>query len=299
MSEVVQEYLTGERKGLAGAADEPRSRNLPDRTQEISVYRIAQTSVNGLAVDNWLDALGVEEFDYPDFSVPDPEYLISLAGKRCYKSFQAGLNPNVSRVRSDYAEYLENILKVGHGSVLEHATFTYAIEGVSRVFTAEMNRHRAGWAISEGSLRFIRFDEINYWLPESLRDKADDDAGTSHRKAETRRIFAEAFKQDEDNYKKLVALWDVDGATSFKYKKEVTSCFRRIVGMGVATGGVWTGNVRGMRHVLTMRCAPEAEEEIRAVFVIIAEDLIENHPMLFGDFKRDEAGYFRPKYAKV
>lgn len=290
----VQDYFTKERlAGLAGAD------YLPDRTQEIAVYRIAQTAINDWNVDTWLTDMGVEDFDYPETYTPDPEFLIALAGKRCYKSFKAGLNPNVSHVRSDYAEYLENILKVGHGSVLEHATFTYAIEGVSRVFTAEMNRHRAGWAISEGSLRFIRFDEINYWLPESLRDREDDTPEIAEKKEATRRIFAEAFKQDEDNYRRLVALWDVDGAKDFKYKKEVTSCFRRIVGMGVATGGVWTGNVRGLRHVLTMRCAPEAEEEIKMVMAMIAEDLIENHPMLFGDFERDNTGHFRPKYLKV
>lgn len=295
MSEQVQDYFTAPRlTGLAGAAD------IPDRTQEISVYRIAQTGANVEAIRKWVAGLGVDDFEIPSLSeAQDPEFVVAIAGKRCYKSFKAGLNPNVTRVRSDYAEYLENILKVGHGSVLEHATFTYAIEGISRVFTAEMNRHRAGWAISEGSLRFIRFDEINYWLPTSLRDHEGDTPDITQRKEASRRIFAEAFKQDEENYKKLADIWEVDAAKDFKFKKEVTSCFRRIVGMGVATGGVWTGNVRGLRHVLTMRCAPEAEEEIRFTMNMIAEDLIENHPMLFGDFERDEAGYFRPKYAKV
>ena len=70
-----------------------------------------------------------------------------MAAKRCYMSFEAGLNPNVTRVRKDLTEYLDNVLKSGHGSVLEHATYTFAIENVSRVFTGELNRHRAGVGI--------------------------------------------------------------------------------------------------------------------------------------------------------
>ena len=58
--------------------------------------------------------------------------LIALAGKRCYLSFEPGLNKNVNKIREDYAVYFDNILASGHGSVCEHSVFSFAIENVTR-----------------------------------------------------------------------------------------------------------------------------------------------------------------------
>ncbi len=271
-------------------------------TREIHVHQIAKTVVNHEEVKRWLEAIGADGFEYPDPDVvTDPAFLIALAGKRCYMSFQPGLNPNVSQIRKDYVEYFDNILKSGHGSVLEHAVFSYAIENVTRVFTGEMNRHRAGMAISEGSMRFIRFDkDVPYWLPTSLRENPNDDEMLARRKASSREIFKEAFEHQQECYQKLVEIWDMDESDrNFDYKKKVTSCLRRIIGMGCCTGGIWTGNVRALRHVFNMRCAPSAEEEILYVASTICADLAKEQPLLFGDFKQDESGFWRPIYPKV
>ncbi len=222
-------------------------------------------------------------------------------------SFEAGLNPNVTKVRKDYVEFFDNILKSGHGSVLEHAVFTFAIEGVSRVFTAEMNRHRAGWAISEGSLRYIRFTDIPWWMPLSMREKEGDSEDLANRKKETRDKFKQAFEHQEQMYTDLLNIWTLDeakelgykGKEIFEYKKKLTSQFRRIVGLGVATGGVWSGNVRALRHVLAMRCSPAAEEEICHVFSRIALMMRDKEPLLFGDFYENDDGYWVPEYVKV
>ncbi len=261
---------------------------------DIEVFNIARTQVDSVEVAKWLKYLNVENFEWPDTNVvSDPAFLIALAGKRCYMSFEAGLNPNVTKIRKDYVNYFDNILRSKHGSVLEHAVYTYAIEGVSRVFTAEMNRHRAGWAISEGSLRFIRFDkEIPYWVPTSLQFNHEDDPDLYHKKSCSRAIFEEAFKHQEKMYAELVKIWDMDEKDkNFHYKKVVTSQMRRIVGMGVATGGVWTGNIRALRHVMAMRTAPAAEEEILLVWQKISEDIIKKEPLLFGDFKKEGESY--------
>lgn len=272
------------------------------RPVEIEIFQIAKTQVDRAEVTRWLDHLNAGGFEIPpEETVSDPALLVALAAKRCYMSFEAGLNPNVTRVRSDYAEYFDNILASGHGSVLEHAVFSFAIEGVSRVFTAEMNRHRAGWAISEGSLRFIRFDkEIQFWMPDSIRDAAGDDDDMRKRKETSRAIFLAAFKSQEIFYAQLLEAWDMDAKShNFAYKKKVTSCLRRIIGLGVATGGVWTGNIRALRHVLTMRCSPVAEEEICHVFSRVAKTIAEQQPLAFGDFHQNESGYWVPKYLKV
>jgi len=62
------------------------------------------------------------------------EMLIEAAGRACYRSWEPGLNPNVKRIRSDQKEYFLNLLRSGHGSVLEHANYTFVIWDVSRVF---------------------------------------------------------------------------------------------------------------------------------------------------------------------
>lgn len=267
----------------------------------IKIFNIARMAVDREETRRWLDYIGAENFEIPpEETISDPALLVALAAKRCYMSFEPGLNPNITKVRQDLVEYLDNILQQRHGSVIEHAVYSFAIEGVSRVFTAEMNRHRAGWAISEGSLRFIRFDkDIPFWMPTSLTEKPGDDADLANRKARSRSTFMKAFAHQEQCYAELLDIWGMDEDNkNFAYKKKVTSCLRRIVGMGVATGGVWTGNLRAVRHVVAMRAEPAAEEEIYYVFCRIAEMMIEREPALFGDFSFENAAW-RPKNWKV
>src|SRR4051812_15905467 len=109
---------------------------------EIEIFQIAKTKVNNEEVIRWLRHLEVESFRFPSMNeCMDAAFLVALAAKRCYKSFEVGLNPNITKVREDLTEYLDNVLKQRHGSVFEHSVFSFAIEGVSRVFTEEMNRH--------------------------------------------------------------------------------------------------------------------------------------------------------------
>lgn len=303
----------------------------------IELFFIGRTQVDRKEVERWLSFLGVEGFTIPDDeAVSNPALLIALAAKRCYKSFEVGLNPNVTRIRKDWGEYLDNVLASGHGSVLEHSVYNIAIENVSRVFTGEMNRHRAGWAISEGSMRFIRFSEdVPYWEPESIRgpDVLNEDTermtkthgytfellrwaqgeikvitrygldqldSIDKKKHATRLLFQRAFTGQKELYKVLEAVWkdELSPESKFKDKKAITSMMRRVIGMGVATGGVWSGNIRALRHVLTMRCDPAAEEEILHVFSRVAVKIKEMEPLLFGDFTQVN-GFWVPQYRKV
>lgn len=298
----------------------------------IEIFLIGRTVVDSHEVKRWLDFVGVSDtdallMDAQQQQVSNPAMLIALAGKGCYKSFEPGLNPNVTKIRERYADYFDNILKSGHGSVLEHSVYNFAIENISRVFTAEMNRHRAGWAISERSLRFVRFgDSIPYWEPDSIQGPdaldpktaevivSDALAGvdpdmtcdghvemtTDVRRQLSREVFRLAFSQQEDAYRVLESIWADELAPESKFaaKKQITSMMRRIIGLGVATAGVWSGNIRALRHVITMRAAPEAEEEMIHVFSRIANIIRQKEPMLFGDFEQVD-GYWVPKYRKV
>lgn len=266
---------------------------------DIEVFLISKPKPVVGNIHQWLRRIGADKFDLDPYATPG-ELLVQLAGKRCYMSFQPGLNPNIARVRKDMAEFIDNILHVGHGSVLEHASYSFAIEGVSRVFTGEMNRHRAGMAISEGSMRYIRFTDMPFWRPTSLRVHEDDPEPIKERKRITWEVFKDVIGKVEQSYKLLEELWanELAPTSTFKQKKHLTSMFRRIVPMGVATGGVWTGNLRALRHIFTMRCAPAAEEEILLVASLMLEEMIKAEPLFFSDFDLVN-GYWKPKYVKI
>jgi len=264
------------------------------------VFLIGRSQFDRDEVQRWLTYIGADEYEL-EYGVTAGEQLVQLCGKRCYMSFQSGLNPNITRIRKDMAEFIENILKVGHGSVLEHAVYNFAIEHVSRVFTAEMNRHRAGWAISEGSLRFIRFTDIPFWRPNSLRPHASDSPQIKEKKNISWEAFKSVIAKVEEQYGNLREIWDSElspTSKDFHAKKHITSMMRRIVPLGVATGGVWSGNLRALRHVFTMRCAPAAEEEILEVACLMLEKMMEAEPLFFKDFDKVN-GFWTPKYWKV
>jgi thymidylate synthase (FAD) len=238
---------------------------------EPKVFLIGETRIVEDGLRAFLNHIGVSEWqsDAPT----DVEKLIEFYGRLCYKSFKPGLNPNVIKIREHNKEYLENILKVKHGSVLEHPVMNFVFADVSRVFTHELVRHRVGVAISQESLRYVRLDDLGQWLPTVIRE--DEEAMT---------IFAKTFKELEALQKTLAEHFQLDDERAkFAKKKVVTSAMRRIAPIGLATNVGWSANPRTLRWVLEMRTAPEAEEEIRLVFGKVGEILVSRYPNLFGD----------------
>jgi thymidylate synthase (FAD) len=268
---------------------------------DISVHTLARTVVDRLAVRRWLDELGATEFEIPpEEQVADPALLVALAAKQCYLSFQPGLNPNVNKVREDMLDYLDNVLGNRHGSVLEHAVFSFGINGCSRVFTGEMNRHRPGVAISERSMRYIRYDKIRYWMPECFRENNDDSIDLATKKMMAREVLQRQFEMQEEAMAMLSSIWaqELSPESKFHAKKTLTSAFRRVIGMGIATGGVWSLNLRALRHVIAMRTDESAEEEMVHVIGKVGRLMIGALPELFGDFMEVKNALV-PKYWKV
>lgn len=208
----------------------------------------------------------------------DGEHLVEVMGRLCYRSFAPGLNANVTRVREGNAPYLANILKVGHGSVLEHAQVSFIFADVSRVFTHELVRHRVGCAISQESLRFVRLDELKGWMPSCI---AEDE--------EAAKRFEELFESLEVVQKQLAVYYGLDDPDAdFKMKKEISSALRRMAPIGLATTIGWSANFRTLRHVIRMRTSRHAEEEIRLVFDEVAKECQRAFPNVFQDFSREE-----------
>ena len=97
------------------------------RSVEPEIFLVARPKVDYDAMAAYLREVGgerwLERLDRDQLG-NDAQDLAEFAGKMCYRSWEPGLNPNVRKVRDDQAEYLQNILKQAHGSVLEHASFT-------------------------------------------------------------------------------------------------------------------------------------------------------------------------------
>ena len=271
--------------------------------KEISIKLLASSSIDLIAAKQWIvDILGHESFiGLPIGKDVTPAGLIVMcAAKRCYNAFTSEHNKNLTRVRDELAPHIENILSSGHGSVLEHVTFTFAIEGITRVLTGELNRHRAGVAVSEASGRYIRFDDdIAYRLPNCFRHVPSTIPATivSNRKREkSRKIMEEVFDYIADQYRNLEDIWKEELEGDFAAKKELTSAFRRIVPMGYCGGGVWTFNVRALRHILTLRSSFHAEEEIRELAGKMFDILKKEEPLLFCDMEKDFNGVITREY---
>lgn len=214
------------------------------------------------------------------------ELLVEFGGRACYRSWEPGLNPNVTKIRTERREYFANILRSGHGSVLEHAAYSFAIRNCSRVFTHELVRHRAGSAFSQESLRYVRLADIGFRVPPALEP--------------VRERVLQIVEQLEEFQRSAAAELGVDReGVPFHVKKEVTSALRRLAPIGLSTDIVWTANVRTLRHVIEMRTAEGAEEELRLVFDRIAGLMLAEAPNLFQDFARQDDGSWVPEHRKV
>lgn len=234
------------------------------------VFHLASTNVDIIGLDNLLEAVGAK--DWETNAISAAEILIEVAGRMCYRSFKPGLNENVTKVREGNKEYIDNILKQGHGSVLEHATDTFAIVNCSRVFTHEIVRHRL-CAFSQESLRYVRLTDLKGWIPGSLQNNPT-----------YVRAFELAFKILESLQKDLAKELRLDNQP-FNLKKKLTSAMRRLAPIGLATSIIVTTNHRNWRHMISMRTSEHAEEEIRLVMAAIAEHLIERYPNIYQDMK--------------
>jgi len=255
------------------------------------VFLIARPQVDLDGMRGYLDDVGgtswLERRLEEAGGAPNPgELLVEFGGKACYRSWEPGLNPNVTRVRSERREYLENILRSAHGSVLEHASYSFALRNVSRVFTHELVRHRAGSAFSQESLRYVRLTDIGFRVPPALEPVRERVLAIVEMLEEFQRDAAETLGLDEDG-------------VPFHIKKEATSALRRLAPIGLSTDIIWTANLRTLRHVIAMRTAEEAEEELRLVFDRIAQIMLREAPFVFQDFERDERDAWRPRYPKV
>ena len=261
---------------------------------EPKVFLIGESAVNREGLSALLQHYGVPGWQTDASS--DAEALTEVYGRACYRSFvdtehPAGvLNPNLTRVRSSSLDYLSNVIAKGDGSVLEHAVSHWFFADVSRVVTHELVRHRVGVAISQESLRFVRLTDLDWYAPVAIRENQ-----------EAMEIFVRTFEDLSKLQVTMAELLELD-SLPFEKKKELTSAMRRVAPLGLATNIGWSSNIRNLRHVIEMRTAPEAEEEIRVLFGRVAEVAMARWRNLFADYRVEMVGglpWYRTEHRKV
>jgi thymidylate synthase (FAD) len=266
------------------------SSSRPMRETVPSVFLVARPSVDVDAIRRYLEDVGgtswLEGRLAEEGGPNDAELLLEFAGRMCYRSWEPGLNPNVTRIRTEKSEYFGNLLRSLHGSVLEHASYSFAFRNVSRIFTHELVRHRAGSAFSQESLRYVRLTDIGFRVPPALEPVRDQVISLVEQLEEFQISAAEELGLNEEGI-------------PFSVKKEITSALRRLAPTGLSTDIIWTANIRTLRHVIEMRTAPGAEEELRLVFDKVAEAMVKEAPDLFQDFTRHDDGSWVPEHRKV
>lgn len=225
----------------------------------------------------FLNAIGAENWMCPPDVGSDGELLVEVAGRTCYKSFGTELNKNLTKVRTDHHEYIGNILKTKHGSVLEHASTTVGFVNVSRIFTHELVRHRAGCAFSQESMRFVRLEDVGMFIPSCIKDNP-----------KARYTFEMQVAAAETAYKNLTEKLITDDMP-FNKKKEITSAIRRIAPSGHSTNIVVTANHRAWRHLFELRTAPGVEEEIGVVMSDLGQQFVLKYPAFYQDMTVTDA----------
>lgn len=218
------------------------------------------------------------------------EVLNEVAGRTCYMSFGKGRKSN--------REYLENILSSKHGSVLEHAVWSFLITGVSRSLTHELVRHRAGFGFSQLSQRYVDESDAQYVVPplyqqnDALRQKWQQAVEASHKAYEELAEATAAFVEQLQ-----------PGMTPRDRRKWARQSARSVLPNACETKIFVTANSRAWRHFLELRGSPHAETEIRLLAVELCHILKRESPGIFQDVEvavePDGMPSVRVQYSKV
>jgi thymidylate synthase (FAD) len=197
--------------------------------------------------------------------------LVEFAGRACYQSW-AKPNPRTAT----NASYLRHIIDVGHFSVLEHASVSFYITGVSRSCTHELIRHRH-FSYSQLSQRYVPSDESRVVLPPGLEDDP-----------QLQEIFAAAADASRATYTELLSRLEAtfaDQPNASIRRKQARQAARAVLPNATETRIVVTGNYRAWRHFVATRASEQADVEIRRLAIACLRQLVDIAPQVFADFE--------------
>jgi thymidylate synthase (FAD) len=239
-----------------------------------------RTNVAGLGgfLEGFDPDLGFPAYVEDPTWLPDSSQLCKTAGQLCYASFGPRRTTN-----ENAAAYFERLTSAGHGSVLEHANFSFLLYGISRSVTHELVRHRAGVGISQISQRYVSGRVLRFVERPEYQDDPELHAlfeGRADRAAAEYEAMADRLLERQ---KSGAALLDAEHKTDARKKVQQTA--RSVLPNETEAPMVFTGNVRALRHIIEMRADGHAESEIRNLAARLFLCLATADPILFGDYE--------------
>ncbi|MEO3757456.1 FAD-dependent thymidylate synthase [Mycobacterium sp. B14F4] len=201
--------------------------------------------------------------------------LVEFAGRACYQSWS---KPNPRTATN--AAYVRHIIDVGHFSVLEHASVSFYITGISRSCTHELIRHRH-FSYSQLSQRYVPEHDAQVVVPPGIEGDP-----------ELTEIFAAAADASRAAYSELLErleakfMGDEPGkGSAVLRRKQARQAARAVLPNATETRIVVTGNYRAWRHFIAMRASEHADVEIRRLAITCLRQLIDVAPQAFSDFE--------------
>jgi thymidylate synthase (FAD) len=187
---------------------------------------------------------------------PEPERTVAMAARLCYSPI--GAEQLADKLSDEQAEKLVGkITEMGHFSTLEHVSFTFAIEGVSRVLTHQLVRHRIA-SYSQQSQRYVKEHDFEYIVPPTVA--ANPVAAQK---------FAKLMENIRETYADLVALG--------VHQEDARYCLAN----ATETKIVVTMNARALMHFFELRCCSRAQWEIRQLGELMLAEVRKVAPKLF------------------
>lgn len=200
-----------------------------------------------------------------ELDAPDAETLTEFAGRACYQSFH---RPNPATATTE--DYLARTLfEQGHFSIMEHASATFYITGVSRAFTHELIRHRH-LSYSQLSQRFVDEADANIVVPPALRDLFEKDEGMNREMTRTAVDCTDTYM--------MLSNYLMSGGLPRKQAREAA---RAVLPNMVETRIVVTGNMRAWHEVVERRTAHDADAEMIEVMGMVRDQLTTIAPTIF------------------
>lgn len=198
----------------------------------------------------------------------DAETLTVYAGRSCYESWS---RPN-EKTREDKDYLRRTLFEQGHFSILEHATATFYITGVSRALLAEITRHRH-LSFSVRSQRFVDESDANIVLPPAIRNS------DSERAQAIVKDFVDLAQRATVAY--TVTAGELEAKAGLT-RKQAREAARALLPNMIETRIVVTGNLRAWHEVIQRRTAPDADAEMQEVMELAREQLELVSPVIFG-----------------
>ena len=211
---------------------------------------------------------------------PEPEKTIAAAAKLCYSA--SGIDNLLDGLdETSAAEFVERLAELGHESPIEHATFTFGIEGVSRSLLAQLTRHRIA-SFSVQSQRYVKNTDFTYITPPEIAALP-----------EAAEIFEKSMSDAVSAYNRLADILQEKHAQTFieagedeknarrRAEKKAIEDARFVLPNASETKLVATFNARSLMNFFRLRCCNRAQWEIRALAEEMLRLCAEAAPTLF------------------